>query len=51
MRPPFEAATNPISPRLYASHLKKPIPTNAWWTNFLLADGHGLNLGYRFTFD
>ncbi|KDO20314.1 hypothetical protein SPRG_14449 [Saprolegnia parasitica CBS 223.65] len=45
MEPPFTKMTNLIVPKLHAPTWKGAIPSNAWWTNFLIADGHGEHLG------
>ncbi|ETV98521.1 hypothetical protein, variant [Aphanomyces invadans] len=46
MEPPFIKETNLIRPKLIAEDLlKRPVPTNAWWTNLLISDSHGQNTG------
>ncbi|KAF0683624.1 Aste57867_24330 [Aphanomyces stellatus] len=46
MKPPYEEETNLILPKLIAKELlNRPIPTNAWWTNFLISDEHGQHTG------
>ncbi|ETV78167.1 hypothetical protein, variant [Aphanomyces astaci] len=46
MEPPFEKEANLIRPHLISEDLlKRPIPTNAWWTNLLISDSHGQNTG------
>ncbi|OQR87374.1 endo-1,3(4)-beta-glucanase [Achlya hypogyna] len=45
MEPPFPKETNLIVPKLHSPAWKGAIPSNAWWTNFLIADGHGEHLG------
>lgn len=44
LTPPFVSKLHPIPPRLVALP-GRAIPTNAFWTNFLVGDGHGLNYG------
>ncbi|OQR90166.1 endo-1,3(4)-beta-glucanase [Thraustotheca clavata] len=44
MEPPFTSMTNLILPKLHAD-FNRSIPTNAWWTNFMIADSHGQHLG------
>ncbi|KAJ0402374.1 hypothetical protein P43SY_004607 [Pythium insidiosum] len=44
--PPFDRKLHPLPPRqLNRSAFHGAIPTNAFWTNLLVADDHGLNLG------
>lgn len=44
LTPPFVSRLHPIPPRLI-SMPGRAIPTNAFWTNLLIGDGHGLNYG------
>ncbi|CAI5718704.1 unnamed protein product [Hyaloperonospora brassicae] len=47
MRPPFAEKVHPVPPKLVRDrdHVGQSLPTNAFWSNFLVADGHGLNAG------
>ncbi|CAH0481213.1 unnamed protein product [Peronospora belbahrii] len=46
MRPPFIEKTHPIPPKLVRPNgLNQSLPTNAFWSNLLVADNHGLNAG------
>jgi endo-1,3(4)-beta-glucanase len=44
--PPFESTNHVIPPKLINQDLLPgAVPTNAFWTNFLVGDDHGLNQG------
>ncbi|GLE03472.1 hypothetical protein PINS_up012374 [Pythium insidiosum] len=44
--PPFDRKLHPLPPRqLNRSAFAGAIPTNAFWTNLLVGDDHGLNVG------
>ncbi|CAI5707751.1 unnamed protein product [Peronospora effusa] len=46
MRPPYMEKLHPISPKLvHRKDFSQALPTNAFWSNLLVADGHGLNAG------
>uniref|UniRef100_M4B7Z8 glucan endo-1,3-beta-D-glucosidase n=1 Tax=Hyaloperonospora arabidopsidis (strain Emoy2) TaxID=559515 RepID=M4B7Z8_HYAAE len=47
MRPLFVEKRHPVPPKLVLprEHFGQSLPTNAFWSNFLVADGHGLNAG------
>ncbi|TDH74096.1 hypothetical protein CCR75_002590 [Bremia lactucae] len=46
MRPPFEEKTHPVLPKLSnRNDFGRALPTNAFWSNLMAADGHGLNAG------
>ncbi|CAI5744766.1 unnamed protein product [Peronospora destructor] len=46
LRPPFVEKLHPISPKLvHGNDFGQALPTNAFWSNLLVADGHGLNAG------
>ncbi|KAG6617055.1 putative endo-1,3(4)-beta-glucanase [Phytophthora cinnamomi] len=46
MRPPFEEKLHPIPPKLVRrSGFGRALPTNEFWSNLMVADGHGLNAG------
>lgn len=44
--PPFAIRRHPIAPKLLdTASLGRAVPTNAFWTNLLVGDSHGLNDG------
>ncbi|DAZ92627.1 TPA: hypothetical protein N0F65_012060 [Lagenidium giganteum] len=46
MLPPFSGHLHPISPKLIdRSKFPHALPTNAFWTNLMVGDDHGLNAG------
>ncbi|RLN93899.1 hypothetical protein BBJ28_00014097 [Nothophytophthora sp. Chile5] len=46
MRPPFVERLHPIPPKLIRrSGFGRSLPTNEFWSNLMVADGHGLNVG------
>ncbi|KAE9009550.1 hypothetical protein PR003_g15982 [Phytophthora rubi] len=46
MRPPFEEKLHPIPPKLVRRNgFGRALPTNEFWSNLMVADGHGLNAG------
>ncbi|GMF13252.1 unnamed protein product [Phytophthora lilii] len=46
MRPPFVEKLHPVPPKLVRRRgFGRALPTNAFWSNLLVADGHGLNAG------
>jgi endoglucanase Acf2 len=47
LAPPFDVAGHPIPPRMLnrSAFANRAIPTNQFWTNLLIGDDHGLNLG------
>ncbi|POM79953.1 Endo-1,3(4)-beta-glucanase [Phytophthora palmivora] len=46
MRPPFIEKLHPIPPKLVRRNaFGRSLPTNEFWSNLLVADGHGLNVG------
>ncbi|POM62364.1 Endo-1,3(4)-beta-glucanase [Phytophthora palmivora] len=46
MRPPFIEKLHPIPPKLVRRNaFDRSLPTNEFWSNLLVADGHGLNVG------
>ncbi|KAL4088413.1 hypothetical protein PRIC1_012835 [Phytophthora ramorum] len=46
MRPPFVEKLHPIPPKLVRRNgFGRSLPTNEFWSNLMVGDGHGLNAG------
>lgn len=45
LQPPFQPSPHIIRPQLLRNPDNKPVPTHAFWTNFLLNDEHGQHTG------